>query len=96
MRNFDANELERRVDEVLFYKWDPIGVSDTPCARGEYKSYVAGVLSILVANEKVNPIADHLGNIERNRMGEVPDMQRLAKVAELLLEHKRAISAGLA
>ncbi len=28
-------ELEKRIDEVLYYVWDPIEVSDEPCARAE-------------------------------------------------------------
>jgi len=33
-------ELKNRNDEVLYYIWDPIGVSDEPCARIEYTAYV--------------------------------------------------------
>lgn len=33
-------ELYQRVDEVLHYVWDPIGVSDAPEARDEYFSYL--------------------------------------------------------
>ncbi len=41
------NELYQRVDEVLHYLWDPIGVSDVPGARDEYHSYVPQVFSLL-------------------------------------------------
>jgi hypothetical protein len=33
-------ELYRRIDEVVHYLWDPIGVSDVPEARDEYHSYL--------------------------------------------------------
>jgi hypothetical protein len=46
MRTFDNDELRRRVDEVLYYIWDPIGVSDQPYARGEYEGYVPKVLQL--------------------------------------------------
>jgi hypothetical protein len=26
-------ELYKRIDEILFYKWDPIGISDSDWAR---------------------------------------------------------------
>lgn len=47
MRSFNKGELQRRVDEVLFYVWDPIGVSDEPFARGEYESYVPGIATLV-------------------------------------------------
>lgn len=36
----DGLELYRRVDEVLFYVWDPIGVANSPAARDEYYGYL--------------------------------------------------------
>lgn len=36
-------ELCLRINEVLYYVWDPIGVADTPRARDEYDSYVLQV-----------------------------------------------------
>ena len=33
-------ELYRRVDEVLHYIWDPIGVAGAPMARDEYYAYL--------------------------------------------------------
>lgn len=47
MRTFDDRELSRRVDEVLYYIWDPIGVSEEPFARAEYESYVPKVLELV-------------------------------------------------
>ena len=41
------DELLMRVDEVLHYLWDPIGVSDFPEARDEYTSYAGVVFSLL-------------------------------------------------
>jgi hypothetical protein len=43
-------ELYRRVDEVLHYIWDPIGVCGIPEARDEYNSYLPQVFSMLKAN----------------------------------------------
>ena len=36
-----------RVDEVLHYLWDPIGVSGVPAARDEYESYAGVVFSMV-------------------------------------------------
>ncbi|CAD6563044.1 hypothetical protein ACFQ3P_41525 [Paraburkholderia sabiae] len=43
----DELELHRRVDEVLFYVWDPIGVANSPAARDEYYGYLPIVFSML-------------------------------------------------
>jgi hypothetical protein len=96
MRTFDGNELSRRVDEVLYYVWDPIGISHEPCARWEYKSYVPGVLQALIDHDEVQPISDHLAFIIRDNMGESPDIQKCNKAAVFLLRHKSAIKQGLA
>ena len=42
-----GNELLTRVDEVLHYLWDPIGLSEIPEARDEYSSYADVVFSML-------------------------------------------------
>ncbi len=52
MRNLDNRELKRRVDEVLYYVWDPIGVSDEPFARGEYHSYVPRVSQLVKESDE--------------------------------------------
>lgn len=36
----NKNELYSRIDEVLHYVWDPIGISGVPEARDEYHSYL--------------------------------------------------------
>ena len=36
-------ELYKRIDEVLWQDWDPIGVSDCEGARDEYHSYLPKV-----------------------------------------------------
>jgi len=36
-------ELFRRIDEVVHYLWDPIGISEHPEARDEYHSYLTAI-----------------------------------------------------
>ena len=50
-------ELNQRIDEVLYYEWDPIGVSDKPCARAEYSSYTMKILKY-VFKEDLKQIAN--------------------------------------
>ena len=96
MRIFDNNELRKRVDEVLFYVWDPIGVSHEPFARGEYESYVPKVLQLLEQNDNIEPISSHLTEIIRDQMALSPDKKHCDYTAELLLKHKQAIKEGCA
>lgn len=96
MRQFDNNELNKRVDEVLFYIWDPIGVQPEPCARGEYWNYVGDVRKLVEENDDVAPISTYLVSVARNKMGLTPNRKHCDEVAQLLLEHKKAIKEGLA
>lgn len=52
--------LYNRIDEILFYKWDPIGVSDSNWPRDEYKLYVNNVLDLAVNNITAQPLAEYL------------------------------------
>ncbi len=96
MRTFDNSELQKRVDEVLYYVWDPIGVSNEPCARGEYDSYVPQVLKLVLENDSIEPISEYLANIATAQMSLSADPNRCDRAAELLLQHKKAIREGLA
>ena len=96
MRHFDNEELSRRVDEVLFYVWDPIGVSPEPCARAEYESYVPKVRQLVDENDDIKPISAYLAGVERDQMELPPAKKHCDDTAELLLRHKRAIMEGLA
>ncbi|MES2526721.1 MAG: hypothetical protein V4598_06520 [Bdellovibrionota bacterium] len=71
-RKFTQKELEiyTHVDDVLFYEWDPIGISlDSSCPRNEYRAYLPTLYSKLL--QKMNPeiISEYLLEIENDRMG---------------------------
>ena len=63
------NELYRRVDEVLSYLWDPIGVAGIPEARDEYHGYLPHIFSMLVNGSAEGAIADYLNEVVSDRMG---------------------------
>ena len=65
----EHSELYGRVDEVLHYLWDPIGVSDVPEARDEYHSYLPHVFSLLVRRVNAQEIADFLHHTATKTMG---------------------------
>lgn len=87
-------ELYRRMDEVLHYIWDPIGISGIPPARDEYYSYLPKVFSMLTSSTDGKDISDYLISVERDRMG-LPVIDRTKKraieVAEILLKYREYI-----
>ena len=42
------SEMEKRVSEILFYVWDPIGVNRMTSCRDEYESYVPVIAAYLL------------------------------------------------
>jgi hypothetical protein len=62
-------ELHTRINEVLHYIWDPIGVRGEPNARDEYDAYVPQVYSLLQAGATAEQIAVRLDEIATERMG---------------------------
>jgi len=64
---FDA--IAARVGEILYYIWDPIGVSGLPQARDEYDSYVPVIVKMLISKKGKDDIALHLYQIEKDFMG---------------------------
>lgn len=84
-------ELYQRIDEVLHYVWDPIGVAEVPEARDEYDSYLWQVFGLLKANASAEQIAEYLYQVSTERMGLMGNKLHDLKVAELLLEWKEVI-----
>ena len=65
----DQMQLYRRVDEVLHYIRDPIGISDTPEVRDEYQSYLPHVFSLLVRGAPSDEVAAFLVTTATETMG---------------------------
>jgi hypothetical protein len=84
-------ELYKRVDEVLHYIWDPIGVSTVPSARDEYFSYFPHVFTLLKTNNNADHIASYLFDVSTQKMGLRGNKKKDLEVAELLLEWKDTI-----
>jgi hypothetical protein len=81
-----AQTGERELRQVLFWRWDPIGVADLfPSTADEYDAYGPGVVALLRAGASEDDLADHLGFVERETIG-LPsdDPERRAEVARLL------------
>ena len=83
-------ELFRRIDEVSHYHWDPIGVSDTAYARGEYQSYVPVIFGHVKAGD-FNAIVEYMKSVVTDRMELSFDEDRAKRAALLMLEWKKVI-----
>ncbi|WP_144138121.1 hypothetical protein [Paraburkholderia sp. BCC1884] len=84
-------ELYRRIDEVLYYVWDPIGVATSPAARDEYQGYLPTVFTMLQEGMDASPIAAYLDDVVTDRMGLDANPEHSKRVAELLLGWKTEI-----
>jgi hypothetical protein len=96
MKEYNQKELRKRVSEVLYYLWDPIGVSLTPEARAEYEGYVLQVVGILEQSEGIQELTQLLSEIRTKNMGLPENMTKDLDTAQLLQHHKRAVIQGLA
>lgn len=75
----------KKVDEVLWQHWDPIGVNDTPEALGEYTSYAPSVLRLVQDGADAEKIASHLDSLQTVSMGLGGNIVRCRRVARELL-----------
>ena len=82
-----------RVDEVLHYIWDPLGVSDFPEARDEYYAYSAVVFVMLKNGASASEIEGYLTKTrgEHIGVGRGPEAVSEADIADLLVRWKQAI-----
>lgn len=84
-------ELYRRVDEVLHYIWDLIGVAGIPMARDEYYSYLPQVFSLVRDGASADRIATYLFEVVTERMELRETMEHTHEIVVILLEWKDAI-----
>lgn len=82
LREFD--NVRTRIDEILFYKWDPIRLSNSNTARDEYTMYVEGILHVAIASKSPEPLADHLTHLFTQVIGSSGSRERDIQVAELI------------
>ncbi len=82
-----------RIDEVLQYLWDPIGISGMPGARDEYTSYAGQVFSLIKRGSDEKEIAALLRKvrIERMGVGQLADRSNEEEIAEILMNWKEVV-----
>jgi hypothetical protein len=81
-------KLYQRIDEILFYLWDPIGISEAPWSRDEYYEYLPQVFRLALEGDDPKAIADYLGWVETERMGLGFHASRNLEIGQLILDIK--------
>ena len=84
-------ELYQRIDEVMHYLWDPIGVSGVPQARDEYDNYLVHLLGMLLRYEDQQSISAYLNKVEGEYMGLTPNKDKADEVADVLIRWRDAL-----
>ena len=84
------DELFRRVDEVAHYIWDPIGISESPAARDEYRAYLTAIFGRVKAGHR-DKIIEYMKWVVTERMEMLFDRERAEKAADAMLNWKRHI-----
>lgn len=64
-----AVRVQDSIRHILFYDWDPIGISDQANIDDEYDSYIGPVYRMLIENRKEEELVKFLLQLERNAMG---------------------------
>jgi len=81
----EENNLYSKVDEVIHYIWDPIGISFEPEARNEYYSYLPEIYRLVKSNAPIEIIAKHLNKIQIENIGLPSNLEKCTEIANILL-----------
>lgn len=83
-------KLYQRIDEVVHYLWDPIGISDSPGARDEYHSYLTGIYGNVKADD-LDGLLEYMRWVTEH-MGLQFDKTAANKAADVMFSWKRFIN----
>ncbi|MGB3181147.1 MAG: hypothetical protein WBB45_07135 [Cyclobacteriaceae bacterium] len=76
--------LYKRIDNILWLDWDPIGVNDY-APRDEYQSYVPQLFRLKKQNAKRDEIAEKLLMLERDVIGKPSNLDNCRRIADKIL-----------
>lgn len=80
----EIDGLLTRIDEILFYKWDPIRLSNSNVSRSEYTMYAPEVLKLALESTSSQPVADRLEYLSTSIIGMPVSKECESAVAELI------------
>jgi hypothetical protein len=89
--------LNQRINELLYYVWDPIGVSSegTPITRNEYDYYVEYVCNAVLEGQSQQQICSLLDRYATERMGLSSNKDHDYEVAGIILKSAKYLKDGL-
>ena len=87
----EQNKLYKRIDNLLWEDWDPIGVNDHESARDEYQSYLPQVFRLVNEGAKISEIADYLDTIVTESIGLQSDLKHCTEIAKLIKSEQNEI-----
>ena len=80
----ELKALYTRIDEILFYRWDPIGFADSSGPRDEYSMYVNTIFNMMIKGASAKKLAKHLTMISTEWIGRPENKERDKEVAALI------------
>ncbi|ESE40049.1 hypothetical protein [Shewanella decolorationis] len=90
----DQLALYKRIDEILYHDWDPIGVSGLGGPADEYYGYLPQVFKRALYADDPQEIAEYLTWVTVERMGVSPAKEHDLKIASQILASKRELIHG--
>jgi hypothetical protein len=82
--NPEQKELYKRIDEILWEDWDPIGVNNFENSRDEYQTYVPQAFRLALENADVSEIAEYLNQVATETMGLQSNLDHCTKIAKVI------------
>lgn len=77
-------DLRNRINEIMYYKWDPLHVSNSNWARDEYDSYVPEVFRLALQSTSYHPISEYLTHVATEIMSMAENGEHDAEIAQLI------------
>lgn len=75
----------KKIDDILWFDWDPIGVNDIEGARNEYQSYTPEIFGLKIKGADRDSIANRLNEIAVDRMGLLGNIEHCNRIADKIL-----------
>jgi hypothetical protein len=82
----EQNPIYKKIDEILWFDWDPIGVNIFEDARDEYWGYLPLIFRLKINGAGEDEIAKTLHKIETDNMGLTGDFEHCRVISQKILE----------
>lgn len=80
----ELKAIYTRIDEILFYRWDPIEFANSSGPRDEYSMYVDTIYKMMLKGASAKKLAKHLTMVSTEWIGRPENKERDKEVAILI------------